>query len=179
MTAVEIWTIGLSIGALAVALFSLGWQIVRSRGDAPLVSVAGIAAFSVNNGDYENPVWTMSVAVANAGRSAVTVNRVGWMLTVNGGPVLVSGGNIGATTPLRLEAQDSRNWEYEVPVRGSLWDGIWGVPTVTIVKQPSWTERRRGIGVHRRVVGPPQRLVIPDLTRWQRPPGTSDEGPTS
>ncbi len=161
MSATEIWTIVLSSFALVASVYSIGWQVVRARSDAPLVTMSGRVSYSVLNEDYDHPMWAFELRVSNAGRLPVTVERVGWSMFCSGGPLHVSGGDISETTPLRLEANDSRSWEFDNRVRGTLCDGLFGQPTAMIVRQPTWREKRRGLGVHHAVSGPIQQLFIP------------------
>jgi hypothetical protein len=163
VTASEIWTVVLSSLALTVSVISLVWQFVRAKRDEPEVIVSGSAGFGIKGEAPEDTLWMFTLTVTNVGRSAVTIDELGWLIRPPGGSaVLLVGGTISADLPLRLEANDSRTWDYSVPARGTRFQDAKGWPQAKYVQRPSRRDRRRhGMGGHHRSAGHPQVLRIP------------------
>lgn len=158
---VEIVTVVLSILAFAMSVISLWWQIARAQADRPTLHVEGVAACTVMDEDYSRAAWSFTITIANTGSEAITVDDASWAVQTTGGWLRVKSSATSPDFPIRLQGTDSRTWTYELPIRGTRWDGLIARPLADFVGRPSRSWRRRGQSVRRTQFGVPQQMVIP------------------
>lgn len=103
---------------------------------------------------------TLTIKVTNIGRSPVTIDKAGWMVTPPNNPneIHYGGGTMPKDLPARLEANDTREWDSPIRTNGPDYDGSVAYPFASFVKRASWIERRRGVDDVRKTKGMAQRL---------------------
>jgi hypothetical protein len=146
----------LSVVAVAISLFSLGWQIARSKWERPVVVVGGLQMQIASGGKGGEPIKIdrveYHVDVSNIGERPVTVTDAGW-ITSHGGPGTVGytglTDKVRATLPLRLEPHDSHTFI----LNGAAGHNAVDIPFVKVVQRPTWWEKRRGVLPSRTIVG--------------------------
>jgi hypothetical protein len=126
----------ISLIALLVSLFALGWQLSRSRWERPVLVVVGTIASRSRSADAGAAV-TMEyrITVTNVGERAVTVLSAGWVIErmANGS------GSMHITGKDREQPGPRSN-----PV---------DEPYVVVVQRPTWREKRSDVGPTRTVYG--------------------------
>lgn len=149
MDAVDVVTIVFSGVALIASLFTVGWTLVQSRWERPVVVVTGREGHLTN--DEHGTRWFCSVDVVNVGERAVTVTDVGWytLRREDGHDALRP---TKAGLPIRLEPHDSRTWTTYSSVAAAQRHTV-NEPFVVVVQRPTWRERRNGVEAEREILG--------------------------
>lgn len=157
-----VWTIIISSLALVVSALTFFRSLYKESREGPDVKVSGLVAVGLDSRTPLEPFWGFQIVVTNDGGSAVTIDRPGWDLEIAAGRVNhVSGGAVDDEMPMRLEHHDSKSFLFDIPIRGTQWDGLTGRPVVSFVKRPTWREKRRGLTSRRTARGSAQVLRIP------------------
>lgn len=153
----------ISLLALGVSLFSIGWQLRRALWERPVVVLAGAVTRrsggptdSVSDPRVTTSEYVMRFTIVNVGERAVTAVGWGWSLTLQGegGRVIMSNRGKGIPEfPIRLEPHDSKSWVMTHPIEGTNLGSYMATPFARVVLRPTWRELRKGVSAERRVDG--------------------------
>lgn len=138
--------------AVGVSLFTLGWQLVRSYWERPVVVVTGLRV-TRNAGSGNQHVYR--ITAANVGERAVTLTAAGWRIGSSRDPHSGSADVIPFDEfPVRIEPYDTWVREFDEPWRPAPFR--LDIPYVQIVRRPRpWSAQ-----THRTVYG----KIDPKLT---------------
>lgn len=162
--------------ALATAVASLGWQVIRARAERPAVAVSlGINHMWTN----KSPDYQVRVTVANSGGRAVTLIDLDWEYPGTT-PIQISfwGDRVqGPELPYRLEPYDAVRWTFPSSFIEEILDANRPVSALAIYQ--SRPNRR---GMLRRLNRGPSRavsraVVLNHETAWPPHVPHSESGP--